>query len=70
MKLDIFIDIRERINSKALWDILEGTGANVTDLGTKTLVYGTISMEFVQPVLMTCLEFGDAIATITATHRN
>lgn len=69
MKLDVFIDIRERINSRALWDILEGTGANVTDLGTNTLVYGTISIEYVQAVLTTCLEFGDAIATITPTHR-
>lgn len=65
MKLDVFIDIRERINSKVLWSYLEDTGINVTDLGTNTLVYGTIELENLTLVLTTCLEFGDAIATIT-----
>ena len=65
MKLDVFIDIRERINSRALWSMLEDTGVNITDLGTNTLVYGTIELEFLTTVLTTCLEFGDAIATIT-----
>lgn len=65
MKLDVFIDIRERINSQALWGYLEDTGINVTDLGTNTLVYGTIELKNLTLVLTTCLEFGDAIATIT-----
>ena len=69
MKLDVFIDIRERINSRVLWEYLEDTGINVTDLGTNVLVYGTIELENLTTVLTTCLEFGDAIATITATHR-
>lgn len=68
MKLDVFIDIRERINSRSLWTMLEDTGVNITDLGTNTLVYGTIELEFLTTVLTTCLEFGDAIATITPTR--
>lgn len=68
MKLDIFIDIRERINSRALWDALDGTGVAVTDLGTNTLVYGTVEIENTQIVLMTCLTFGNAIATITPSR--
>ena len=65
MKLDVFIDIRERINSRALWDMLEDTKVNITDLGTNTLVYGTIELEHLTTVLTTCLEFGDATAPIT-----
>ena len=68
MKLDVFIDIRERINSRALWAMLEDTGINITDLGTNTLVYGTIELADLTTVLTTCLEFGDAIATITPTR--
>lgn len=68
MKIDIFIDIRERIDSRELWAELETTGANVTDLGTNTLVYGTIPVGKLSFILLICLKYGDAIATITQTH--
>lgn len=70
MKIDIFVDIRDRIESRELWEELENTGVNVTDLGTNTLVYGTIKMDKLNFILLTCLKFGDAITTITPTHRN
>lgn len=65
MKIDIFIDIRERIDSRELWNELENTGANVTDLGTNTLVYGSVPVGKLSFILLICLKYGDAIATIT-----
>lgn len=69
MKLDIFIDIRERINSRELWKELESTGVNVTDLGVNTLVYGTVPAREITFILLTCLKFGEAIATIAPHSR-
>lgn len=65
MKLDVFIDIRDRIDSRTLWNRLEDTGINVTDLGTHTLVYGTIEQKDLTRTIATCQEFGDSIATIS-----
>lgn len=69
MKLDIFIDIRERIDSQELWLELENTGVNVTDLGANTIVYGTVPTGKITFILLTCLKFGEAIATIAPLNR-
>lgn len=68
MKIDIFIDIRERIDSRELWAELEHSGVNVTDLGTNTLVYGEVPVGKLSFILLICLKYGDAIATITPTR--
>lgn len=64
MKVDIFIDIRERIDSRELWNELEATGCNVTDMGTHTLVHGTVPTGKITFILLVCLKYGEAIATI------
>lgn len=69
MRVDIFIDIRERIDSRELWQELEATGVNVTDMGDHTLVYGTIPTGKITFILLTCLKFGEAIATIAPLSR-
>ena len=65
MTVDIFIEIRGQINSHELYDAIERHGANVTDLGEQTLVYGNTDIANIAPIITTCATFGDCHAHIT-----
>lgn len=68
-KLEIYIEINDKIDSRSLYRELEHTGANVTDLGAYTLIYGTIQAEKLTEVLETCNKYGEPIATITPARQ-
>ena len=59
MKIDIYIEIRGDFESRELWDAIETTGVNVTDLGDTTLVYGNIEIAHLARIITTCAAFGD-----------
>ena len=65
MTVDIFIEIRGRIDSHELYDVIGRHGVIVTDLGEQTLVYGNISTAIIAPIITTCATFGDCHAHIT-----
>lgn len=61
MRVDIFIELKGQINSTELWEDLEATGANVTDLGDQTLVYGNIDIASLAKITTTCAIFSEDI---------
>lgn len=70
--VDFYVEIKGKVDSRALWDALCGFDhyeethkhdINVTDLETKTLVYGCLPVLQAVAVIGICEQFGDAKAT-------
>ena len=58
--VDIQIEIRGNIDSKALWSLIKRYGVNLTDLGNVSLVYGTVKdFHDATDVIVYCALFGD-----------
>lgn len=58
--VDIQIEIRGNIDSKALWSLIKRYGVNLTDLGNVSLVYGTVKdFHDATDVVVYCALFGD-----------
>lgn len=65
MKASIFVQIIGKIDSKALWEIVEPYGVNLTDMGETSLVYGECTLEQASEVIFYCTLFGDAMTEIS-----
>lgn len=67
-KMNVFIKIPGRIDSKKLYDGIKCYHANVTDLGVKTLVYVTIDVRepVIEYILQTCYKYGGADIKVDA----
>lgn len=58
--VDIQIEIRGNIDSRALWSLIKRYGVNLTDLGNVSLVYGTVKdFHDATDVIVYCALFGD-----------
>ena len=56
----ISIEIKGKIDSKALWSLIERYGVNLTDLGNVSLVYGSVKdFHDATDVIVYCALFGD-----------
>jgi len=61
MTVDIFIELRGQINSTELWEAIKDTGANVTDIGDQTLVYGNVNIGKLAKLVTTCAAFSEDV---------
>ena len=58
--VDIQIEIRGNIDSRALWSLIKRYNVNLTDLGNVSLVYGTVKdFHDATDVIVYCALFGD-----------
>lgn len=58
--VDIQVEIRGNIDSRALWSLIKRYGVNLTDLGNVSLVYGTVKdFHDATDVIVYCALFGD-----------
>ncbi len=65
MKVYLSIEIPGKIDSRRFYEIVRNLGdINVTDLGDKTLVYGTCSPETASRVFFHAMHQGDITATV------
>lgn len=64
MKVELYIEIKGNIDSKALFEIICHQGMNVTDCIDKTLVYGECYLVTASQVIYHCSLFGDTVSTI------
>lgn len=65
MKVTYFIRINGEINSRELFELIQHFGANVTDAGEYTLVYGEADLLTATRVAYHASLFGDTSTTIT-----
>ena len=64
--LYVNVEIRGKIDSKELYQDLEGYNLNVTDLGEMTYVYGQSSMYDSMFILDICRKYGDITSEVTS----
>lgn len=58
--VEISIEVKGKIDSRALWSLIEPYGVNLTDLGNVSLVYGTVKdFHEATDVIVYCALFGD-----------
>ena len=58
--VEISIEIKGKIDSRALWSLIEKYGVNLTDLGNVSLVYGTVKdFHEATDVVVYCALFGN-----------
>ncbi len=65
MKVTYFIRIQGQINSRELYELLEPYGANVTDCGEYTLIYGEAYLAQTSQIVFNAALYGDISVTIT-----
>lgn len=58
-KMYIFIEIKEKIDSRSLWKLIEKYRVNLTDLDGVSLVYGDVDTATAMEVIACCALFGD-----------
>lgn len=64
MRVELWVEIKGKIDSKALYDIIGHQGMNVTELDDKTLVYGECYILTASQVIYHCSLFGETVSTI------
>ena len=68
MKVNVFIQINGKINSRELYEnICHFGNINVTDCGENTLVYGECYLEQASRVFFHASLYGDVSVTLTHT---
>ena len=55
----LMVEIKGRINSRALWSLISKYNVSCTDLGEMTLVYGEVPFDDAVDVVAFCSMFGD-----------
>lgn len=60
------VEIKGKIESKELYQDLQGYNLNVTDLGEMTYVYGQSSMYDSMFILDICRKYGDITSEVTS----
>ena len=60
------VEIKGKIDSKELYQDLDGYNLNVTDLGEMTYVYGQSSMYDSMFILDICRKYGDITSEVTS----
>ena len=58
MRVAIYIEIKNHIDSVWLWDNIKEYGVNLLDAGKKAFVYGTVELEDAMVVCYICCLFG------------
>lgn len=58
-KVSLYINIKDHIDSRALWEELKGiTGINCTDIIVETGVYGEVNAKEVDKIIEICEKYG------------
>lgn len=65
MKINLFVEIKGEIDSLMLWQLIKEYKLNLTDVGTKTWVYGETDYMTAGIVISKCALFGDTKAELT-----
>lgn len=63
--MSIFIELRTDANSRKIWEDIANLGVNLTDLGDKVLIYGSLSLCDCFALISTIAQYGEYSATIT-----
>ena len=58
-RMHIFIEIKNKIDSRSLWNLIEKYKVNLTDLEEVSLVYGDVDTITAMEVITCCALFGD-----------
>ena len=64
MKINLFVEIKGEIDSLMLWELIKEYKLNLTDVITKTWVYGETDYMTAGKVISKCALFGDLTAEI------
>lgn len=62
----INVTIKDKIDSKELWDDIKGYDVNVTDMGEVTFVHGKTSMYDSMFIIDICRKYGDITSEVTS----
>lgn len=64
MRISLFVEIKGKIDSTALWQLIEEYKLNLTDVGSKTWVYGKTDCITAGTVISICALFGELRADL------
>lgn len=65
MLVHIFIEIKGKIDSRKLYELIEQNGINLTDMGDSVLVYGDCYLAQALQVVYNCALYGNIKVELT-----
>lgn len=64
MRRKIYIELKGKIDSISLWQLIKRFGVNLMDLNEVVLIYGSVEMRFIGPLMECCARYSNFTAKV------